>query len=59
MVIDKYIIDETVVKSPVIRPLAGRLLGESVVWAEGATHKRMRHQLAPFFTCVTRFRLFK
>ncbi|KAF8598681.1 cytochrome P450 [Ceratobasidium sp. AG-I] len=38
------------VKSPVIRPLAGRLLGESVVWAEGATHKRMRHQLAPFFT---------
>ncbi|KAF8598677.1 cytochrome P450 [Ceratobasidium sp. AG-I] len=38
------------VKSPVIRPLIKRLVGRSVLWAEGAAHKRMRHQLAPFFT---------
>ncbi|KAF8598680.1 cytochrome P450 [Ceratobasidium sp. AG-I] len=38
------------IKSPVIRPLVRRIVGESVLWAEGADHKRMRHQLAPFFT---------
>ncbi|KAF8598679.1 cytochrome P450 [Ceratobasidium sp. AG-I] len=38
------------VKSPIFRPLIKRLIGESVLWAEGATHKRQRHQLAPFFT---------
>jgi hypothetical protein len=28
-------------KSPVFRPLIDRLLGKSIVWAEGDNHKRM------------------
>lgn len=35
-----------------MRPLTERLLGRSVVWAEGQDHKRQRYQLAPFFTYV-------
>ncbi|CUA73383.1 Putative cytochrome P450 CYP13A7 [Caenorhabditis elegans] [Rhizoctonia solani] len=38
------------VKSPVIRPIIGRLMGKSLVWAEGDVHKRQRQQLARFFT---------
>ncbi|KAG8763655.1 hypothetical protein FRC11_014632 [Ceratobasidium sp. 423] len=37
-------------KSPVIRPIVDRLMGKSLVWAEGDVHKRQRQQLARFFT---------
>ncbi|KAG8897481.1 hypothetical protein FRB99_008122 [Tulasnella sp. 403] len=37
-------------KSQVIRPLIDRLLGKSLVWAEGLQHKRQRAMLAPVFT---------
>ncbi|CAE6343412.1 Cytochrome P450 3A12 OS=Canis familiaris GN=CYP3A12 PE=2 SV=1 [Rhizoctonia solani AG-1 IB] len=38
------------VKSPVIRPIIERLMGKSLVWAEGDVHKRQRQQLARLFT---------
>ncbi|KIO30005.1 hypothetical protein M407DRAFT_242362 [Tulasnella calospora MUT 4182] len=37
-------------KSQIIRPLIDRLLGKSLVWAEGDQHKRQRQVLAPVFT---------
>ena len=39
-------------KSPLFRPLIDRLLGRSLVWAEGDDHKRMRTLLNPVFTYV-------
>ncbi|EUC54580.1 cytochrome P450 family protein [Rhizoctonia solani AG-3 Rhs1AP] len=38
------------VKSPVIRPIVDRLMGKSLVWAEGDVHKRQRQQLTRFFS---------
>ncbi|CAE6461645.1 unnamed protein product [Rhizoctonia solani] len=40
----------TYVKSPLIRPIVDRLMGKSLVWAEGDVHKRQRQQLTRFFT---------
>ncbi|KAG8952769.1 hypothetical protein FRC04_003692 [Tulasnella sp. 424] len=37
-------------KSQIIRPLIDRLIGKSLVWAEGDQHKRQRQMLAPVFT---------
>ncbi|KAG8901262.1 hypothetical protein FRB99_005452 [Tulasnella sp. 403] len=37
-------------KSPMIRPIAERLVGHGLVWAEGETHKRQRNLLNPAFT---------
>ncbi|KAG9004390.1 hypothetical protein FRB94_002408 [Tulasnella sp. JGI-2019a] len=37
-------------KSPMIRPIAERLVGRGLVWAEGDTHKRQRALLNPAFT---------
>ncbi|KAG8987613.1 hypothetical protein FRB90_003252, partial [Tulasnella sp. 427] len=37
-------------KSQIIRPLIDRLIGKSLVWAEGDQHKQQRQMLAPVFT---------
>ncbi|KAG8875703.1 hypothetical protein FRB98_007634 [Tulasnella sp. 332] len=37
-------------KSPMIRPIAERLVGRGLVWAEGDVHKRQRALLNPAFT---------
>ncbi|KAG8928219.1 hypothetical protein FRC02_007224 [Tulasnella sp. 418] len=37
-------------KSPMIRPVAERLVGRGLVWAEGDDHKRQRKLLNPAFT---------
>ncbi|KAG8940126.1 hypothetical protein FRC00_013209, partial [Tulasnella sp. 408] len=37
-------------KSQIIRPLIDRLIGKSLVWAEGEQHRRQRQMLAPVFT---------
>ncbi|KAG9035962.1 hypothetical protein FRB95_010170 [Tulasnella sp. JGI-2019a] len=37
-------------KSTFIRPLVERLVGRSLIWAEGDEHKRQRAALAPVFT---------
>ncbi|KAF8601606.1 cytochrome P450 [Ceratobasidium sp. AG-I] len=47
------------VKSPATRPLVERLAGRSLVWAEGHTHKRQRHQLAPFFSTQATHNMFE
>ncbi|KAF8332754.1 cytochrome P450 [Cantharellus anzutake] len=40
------------IKSPVIRLLVERMLGRSLVWAEGDEHRRMRATLAPCFSAA-------
>lgn len=47
-VLSKYVYDYE--KSPMIRPVAERLVGHGLVWAEGDVHKRQRALLTPAFT---------
>lgn len=37
-------------KSPMIRPIAERLVGHGLVWAEGDAHKLQRNLLNPAFS---------
>lgn len=38
------------VKSPALRPLVERIMGRSIVWAEGSDHHHQRQVLAPVYT---------